>query len=112
MYPLVQFETSSECGSILDENYEEIIKTFKSEWNLLKEEFQVSKTLKVHIMEDHIGQYIKDTGKPLGKSSDETVESCHQWLNKRLVSSGYLTKDIMSDENGERLHKEGHPIKN
>ena len=69
------------CGTTLDEYYKDQIKIFKYEWSLLKKEFGVSKPLKIHIMEDHIGEYIEETGKPLGKTSDQTVENCHQWLN-------------------------------
>ena len=54
-------------------------------------------------MEEHIGEYIEETGKPLGKSSDQTVENCHQWLNKRLTKSGYYCKVVETEENGEKF---------
>ena len=52
---------------------------------------------KVHIIIDHVEDYIDATGHGLGTTSDQMVEACHSQLNKRLVSSNYWVKDLTSE---------------
>ena len=56
----------------------------------------------IHIIMDHVEDYVLLTGKALGKVSDQIVESCHSALNKRLVSSGYHRKNLETDAHGEK----------
>ena len=56
-------------------------------------------------MEEHIGQYLDLTGKPLGTRTDQTTESAHQKLNKRIVRSQYQMKDIESETHGLKLYR-------
>ena len=53
----------------------------------------------------HVEEYIKLTGKGLGKVSDQIVESCHSALNKRLVASRYWIKDFESELHGKMLYR-------
>ena len=60
----------------------------------------MSKTLKIHVMEDHVSKYIKLTNKPLGHRTEQTTEAAHQYLNKRLRKSNYYVTDIQSEAHG------------
>ena len=56
-------------------DYEEVIQ----EITITLEECRVgiSKTMKVHIISDHLPEYFKKTGKTLLKINDEVVEAVH-----------------------------------
>ena len=54
----------------------------------------------------HVSDYILKTGKGLGRVSDQTIEASHSALNKRLVASKYIIKDIESDLHGKFLSSE------
>ena len=69
----------------------------------LKLKYGIHITNKIHIIMDHVEDYVLLTGKGLGKVSDQIVESCHSALNKRLVSSGYHRKNLETDEHGEKM---------
>ena len=58
-----------------------------------------------HKTMSHVGDYIKLTGKSLGRVCDQIVEACHSALNKRLVSSGYHRKNLDSDTQGQFLYR-------
>ena len=56
---------------------------FREHHNLhlgLKNLFGFSKTLKNHIIEHHIKDYIKMTEMPLGRRTDQVTEAAHQVL--------------------------------
>ena len=74
------------------------------EWDVLHREFGLSKTLKIHIMQDHIKDYVDLTNKPLGRRTDQTIEAAHQFMNKRMVRSQYVVKDIESAAHGLKLY--------
>ena len=65
----------------------------------------VSKTLKIHVMERHVKDYISSIGLPLGARTDQTTEAAHQYMNKRLVRSQYRVKDIESHAHGLKLYR-------
>ena len=64
---------------------------FTQNWYNLHSKYKLSIPNKVHIIMDHVGDYIEATNKGLGQVSDQIVEAAHSALNKRLVSSNYIT---------------------
>ena len=78
----------------LPHDYPEVLDTFRHSWYKLKLTFQISTTPKMHIILDPLEDYFNDTGLTLIKVTDEMVESCHQYLHKRLLNSYNLTKDV------------------
>ena len=80
-------------------------RVFVYEWDLLWKLCGVSKTLKVHVTEHHIGDYLKITGKPLGRRTDQTTEASHQYMNTSIVKSNYLVKDMESHMHGLKLNR-------
>ena len=53
----------------------------------LAREHGVSITNEVHIIMDHVEEYILTTAKGLGRMSDQIVEACHSAVNKRLIKA-------------------------
>ena len=51
-------------------------------------------TNKVHIICDHLPDYIEDNKKTLLKTSDQTIESTHSKLDSYLKSHGYFRKNL------------------
>ena len=81
------------------------IEDFTQNWYNLHSKYKLSIPNKVHIIMDHVGDYIEATNKGLGQVSDQIVEAAHSALNKRLVSSNYWVKDLESDNHGVKLYR-------
>ena len=60
---------------------------------------------KLHIIMDHSEDYITETKTPLGHVDDHLIEAAHAHMNKRLMASNYLVKDITCENHGEKLKK-------
>ena len=80
-------------------------KKFSYKFNLLHKICGMSKTLNIHIREDHVSEYIKLTNKPLGHRTDQTTEAAHQYLNKRIRKSNYYVPDVESEAHGQKLFR-------
>ena len=50
-----------------------------------------------------VKDYYNKTGKSLTRTTDQTVESCHQYLDKLLMRSNYWVKDPLSEKCGRQL---------
>ena len=80
-------------------------RSIRSNWSILHQEYKMTIPNKVHIIIDHVEDYIDATGHGLGTTRDQMVEACHSQLNKRLVSSNYWVKDLTSEIHGIKLFK-------
>ena len=49
-----------------DPNYDILLSEFKCKFDVLYEKFQLPMTLKIHVIVDHDGDYLKETGFFLG----------------------------------------------
>ena len=92
-------------GLNLPKNWQKSLRSFSQAWQTLHQEHGVSITNKVHIIMDHVQEYILSTGKGLGRVSDQIVEACHSALNKRLMRSNYWVKDVESSQHGKKFYK-------
>ena len=93
------------CGNILDPNVMAIIKELEDTVNILKDKFAVSITNKMHIITTHVPEYIEETRLSLGQTSDQIIESSHQYVNKRFMGSNYFVKNVENPSHGEKLLK-------
>ena len=93
------------CGKILDPNILEIIKELEKSMYILQDKFSVSVTNKMHILVTHVPEYIMETHHSLGQTSDQIIESSHQYINKRFDRSNYKVKDVTNPIHGENLLK-------
>ena len=91
----------------LKKNYlgeiEPAVKNFKTSYDTLITKFQVSNTPKIHTINDHYVDYVKMTGRPLGLTNDQIIETTHQYVNHTMVSSNYTIRDLESEIHGEKL---------
>jgi len=81
-------------GRILKDNYKEAIEAFSKSWMVLFHKFGLSVTNKVHIIMAYVEEYCSATGRSLGRTSDQCIESIHQAVNARFEKSNYIVKDI------------------
>ena len=89
----------------MDPNVIEIIKDLEKTVNILKDNFQVSITNKMHILVTHVPEYIQETRLSLGQTSDQLIEASHQHVNKRFQGSNYYVKNVENPLHGEKLLK-------
>ena len=52
-----------------------------------------------------IQDYYDITGESLTKTTDQTVESAHQFVDKVLRRSNYIVKDVTCKEHGDKLFR-------
>ena len=90
-------------GVVLAENYKELIQNFMSSFEVLHEEFGLSYTNKIHIIEAHLEYYFDNTRKSLSYYTDQLIESMHSEADSILTKSGYKVNDLDSDLCGEKL---------
>ena len=74
-------------------------------YNELVQKFKVTVNNKFHIIFDHLEQYYDHTKLSLVKTSDELIESMHQYVHKRMLRGGYKVKDVLSPLHGHNLYR-------
>ena len=83
-------------------HYKAIIKLFRKDFGEVKDSFGVSKTPKIHIIEDHLVEYIDETQCGLGSCTDQTIEALPQVVNRRFTNSKYYVKYLDSEKHPEK----------
>ena len=110
---LKPFETALKClkniinmcyKECLPSNYFQVIIEFKKSMEVLVIKFGVSVTHKLHIIFDHLEVYYDQTQLSLVKTSDELIESMHQYVHKRVSNSAYILKDLNNPMHGRNLY--------
>ena len=48
-------------------------------------------------------EYFDEVGESLTKTTDQLVESAHQYTHKSLVRGNYIVKDVTSPQHGDKL---------
>ena len=71
----------------------------------MAESFNLSETLKMHIILDHYEDHMKITGKTLLKTTAEWTESTHSSLRKFEEDHFYVRKNIGTEEQKKTQHK-------
>ena len=84
----------STFGFTLDPYYEDVIQNFTQSFEKLRLEFGVSETTKLHIIFNHVAQFILLTGKPLGEFSEQELENSHSAFEH--IWDRYRVKDVSS----------------
>ena len=78
--------------------------------DILNELFKVSYTNKIHIIIDHVPEYIREKKLSLGQTSDQVIEASHQFVNKRFQNSKYTINNTEHPNHGKKLLKGMHHI--
>ena len=68
----------------MDPLYPAKIDAFKKAFNTLNEVWGLSETPKVHIVLQHLGEYLDSAKETLWTCSDENVEACHQFQESKI----------------------------
>ena len=68
---------------------------------VLKIKFNVTITPKCHIVFDHLEQVIDETGKAIGKDSEQVLETGHQNFIK--IYQFYKVKDVRKQRHGTQM---------
>ena len=77
---------------------------FITKWKVLEDCFGIGCTLKIHIIDTHLLEVLRDTGKTLHDESDEPVEQAHYKTKAFEVRHGYHISDrkMMTPNAGRR----------
>ena len=110
---LKPFETALKClkniinmcyKECLPSNYFQVIIEFKKSMEVLVIKFGVSVTPKFHIIFYNIEDYYDQTQLRLVKTTDELIESMHQYVHKRVSNSAYILKDLNNSMHGRNQY--------
>ena len=93
------------CSKEVREGWGDAIEDVSKTWSFLHEHYNIQIPNKVHIIMDHVGDYIEMTGKSLGRVSDQIVECAHSALHRRLSISNYWVKNKETDVHGIKLFR-------
>ena len=77
----------------LHPDYEAIITNFVTNWKVLEDKFEISCTLKIHIIETHMLDAIRESGKTFHDESDEVVEKAHYGVHAFEKTHGYFVSE-------------------
>lgn len=94
---------------VVKPDYEEKIEKFRKEIHQLKNDSNVEGftiTNKMHIICDHVKDYVQLTGLGLGAFSDQNVEAMHQKLASLLERSKYTMKLQKGERHADTLLKD------
>ena len=79
-----------------------VLDKFKYEWSNLHKEFKTTYPLKIHIMIDHVNDYVEMVGGGLNKRG---TEAAHKLFMERMDKSGYWTRKVGTEKEGEGLYR-------
>ena len=66
----------------VDGDYEQVFRTFREKFELVRKLLKVSHTVKIHCVSYHLAEYIKNCQTTFAWTSDEFIESIHSKLRK------------------------------
>ena len=66
----------------VDGDYEQVFRTFREKFELVRKLLKVSHTVKIHCVSYHLAEYIKNCQTTFAWTSDEFIESIHGKLRK------------------------------
>ena len=95
----------------LDPSYPAKIDAFKKAFNTLNEVWGLSETPKVHIVEEHLGEFLDSAKETLWTCSDENVEACHQLVKRRNIRHNNNCKNLVGSQK-RKLASRGQNIFN
>jgi hypothetical protein len=83
---------------------EQAIFTLKTNFQEMQEIFNVSETLKMHILCDHYMDHLELTGETLLETTDETIESVHGKFRKFIYDHGQYSNKVGSGDHRRKQH--------
>ena len=86
-----------EAKSVLDQ--------FSDTWDKLRDKFDLSESLKIHIIKHHLFDTFELTGESLLKATDEITEATHSALRIHDERHGYKVNNKGSEAHIKKQHK-------
>ena len=74
-------------------------------WKHVQSKFSITCPNKIHIMCQHIPEFIEKKKLALGKTSDQLIENTHQHTNKIFSRSCYYVKNVNSPAHKSKLER-------
>ena len=82
-----------------------MLENFENTWDILRDSFNLSESLKIHIIKDHLYDTFELSGESLLKASDEMTEATHSRLRIHDERHGYTIIDKGSEAHCRKQHK-------
>ena len=80
------------------EEAESVLKNFREKFEVLRDKFTLSETLKIHVISSHYSYYFRQTKQTLRHTNGEFTESAHSTLRKSEETHGFkICKKIGTD---------------
>ena len=80
-------EVTKACfGQTLAPNFQDSIEKFKKCWT----DLALKPTPKAHVLFSHVPQFIQKFNEPLGKYSEQPIETCHQDFKEFWIRGKYV----------------------
>ena len=95
----------SYCSPRPNPYFRNVVQNFENKWTNLQEKYRITAPPKVHIICEHIPEYIESKGMALGRTSDQLIEQTHQHTNKLFTKSKYYVKDLNSPAHMKKLRQ-------
>ena len=82
-----------------------VLSKFPNDWKTMRDKFDLSESLKIHIIIDHMLDYFELTGKTFLTVSDEITEAAHSALRTFDERHGYKTVQKGTEGHARKQHK-------
>ena len=79
----------------LDPTFQTKIEEFKRAFNVVHELWGLTAIPKIHIISQHLGEFIAFANETLWTASDENVEACHQLVKRRNIRHNLNSKNTV-----------------
>ena len=85
----------------LSENFKETIDSYKDAFEVVHQRFELSKTLKIHVIVEHYGDYLEMTGTNFRETNGEH----HEALHHTLKTLEYFFLYLREKKHGSPVHQ-------
>ena len=93
------------CSPRPNPYYKNVVGNLEKKWKHVQSKFSITCPNKIHIMCQHIPEFIEKKKLALGKTSDQLIENNHQHTNKIFSRSCYYVKNVNSPAHKSKLER-------
>ena len=73
------------CSPRPNPYYKNVVLNFENKWKHLQQKYKIPCPNKVHILCQHIPEYVNKKEASLGRTSDQLIEATHAQTNKQIL---------------------------
>ena len=93
------------CSPRPNPYYKNVVKNLERKWKNAQSKYSITFPNKIHIMSQHIPEFIENKKLALGKTSDQLIERTHQHTNRIFSRNNYYVKDVNSPAHKAKLKR-------